>query len=192
MVLPILYGSGNLERRIGPTSVSAYSDRLIPTRIATEAFKLASYSKKSTISSRGIQTSVRLILPGELSKHAISEGTKSVIKFLAYKKQTILIIEQSEAHSSESLTSRSFASIPNMRRTMFILWSTPTYPSVTRTVTTRSAFLYFHNPRLRGDSHLCHHEEGGIGDCQEDEHLPDEVAEGRSGDNLSRKMKLDG
>jgi histone H2B len=45
-------------------------------RIAGEASKLASYNKKSTISSREIQTSVRLILPGELSKHAISEGTK--------------------------------------------------------------------------------------------------------------------
>ncbi|CAG8582067.1 16656_t:CDS:2 [Acaulospora colombiana] len=50
-------------------------------RIASEASRLASYSKKSTISSREIQTSVRLILPGELSKHAISEGTKSVTKF---------------------------------------------------------------------------------------------------------------
>ncbi len=49
-------------------------------RIATEASKLASYNKKSTISSREIQTAVRLILPGELSKHAISEGTKSVTK----------------------------------------------------------------------------------------------------------------
>lgn len=45
-------------------------------RIAEEASRLAQYSKKSTISSREIQTSVRLILPGELSKHAISEGTK--------------------------------------------------------------------------------------------------------------------
>ncbi|KAH8829426.1 histone-fold-containing protein [Flagelloscypha sp. PMI_526] len=50
-------------------------------RIATEASKLAQYTKKSTISSREIQTSVRLILPGELAKHAISEGTKSVTKF---------------------------------------------------------------------------------------------------------------
>ncbi|KAJ8082860.1 histone H2B [Marasmius sp. AFHP31] len=50
-------------------------------RIATEASKLATYSKKSTISSREIQTSVRLILPGELAKHAISEGTKSVTKY---------------------------------------------------------------------------------------------------------------
>ncbi|KAI5480523.1 DNA mismatch repair protein MSH2 [Pseudohyphozyma bogoriensis] len=43
-------------------------------RIAGEASKLASYNKKATISSREIQTAVRLILPGELSKHAISEG----------------------------------------------------------------------------------------------------------------------
>ncbi|KAF6743703.1 histone-fold-containing protein [Ephemerocybe angulata] len=41
-------------------------------RIATEASKLAAYSKKSTISSCEIQTTVRLILPGELAKHAIS------------------------------------------------------------------------------------------------------------------------
>jgi len=52
-------------------------------RIAEEASRLAHYSKKSTISSREIQTAVRLILPGELSKHAISEGTKSVTKFSA-------------------------------------------------------------------------------------------------------------
>src|SRR5271169_3452984 len=47
-------------------------------RVAGEASKLASYNKKSTISSREIQTAVRLILPGELAKHAVSEGTKAV------------------------------------------------------------------------------------------------------------------
>ena len=47
---------------------------------ACALIELASYSKKSTISSREIQTAVRLILPGELAKHAISEGTKSVTK----------------------------------------------------------------------------------------------------------------
>ena len=46
--------------------------------ISLPHLELAAYSKKSTISSREIQTSVRLILPGELAKHAISEGTKSV------------------------------------------------------------------------------------------------------------------
>ncbi|GMK59531.1 hypothetical protein CspeluHIS016_0801370 [Cutaneotrichosporon spelunceum] len=54
-------------------------------RIATEASKLASYNHRSTISSREIQTAVRLILPGELSKHAISEGTKAVTKFQSAK-----------------------------------------------------------------------------------------------------------
>ncbi|GAA5969024.1 hypothetical protein JCM21900_006347 [Sporobolomyces salmonicolor] len=49
-------------------------------RIAAEADKLASYNKKCTSSSREVQTSVKLILPGELSKHAICEGTKGVTK----------------------------------------------------------------------------------------------------------------
>lgn len=50
-------------------------------RVATEASKLASYNKRSTIGSREIQTAVRLILPGELAKHAISEGTRAVTKY---------------------------------------------------------------------------------------------------------------
>ena len=50
-------------------------------RLAGEAGKLATYSKKATLSSREIQTSVRLMLPGELAKHAVSEGTKAVTKF---------------------------------------------------------------------------------------------------------------
>ncbi len=54
-------------------------------RVAGEASKLALYNKKSTIGSREIQTSVRLILPGELAKHAVSEGTKAVTKYSASK-----------------------------------------------------------------------------------------------------------
>jgi len=50
-------------------------------RIATEAGRLARYNKRHTITSREIQTSVRLILPGELAKHAVSEGTKAVTKY---------------------------------------------------------------------------------------------------------------
>ena len=50
-------------------------------RIAGEAGKLVTYSKKATLSSREIQTAVRLMLPGELAKHAVSEGTKAVTKF---------------------------------------------------------------------------------------------------------------
>lgn len=50
-------------------------------RIASEASKLAAYNKKSTISAREIQTAVRLVLPGELAKHAVSEGTRAVTKY---------------------------------------------------------------------------------------------------------------
>ncbi|XP_032872753.1 histone H2B-like, partial [Amblyraja radiata] len=54
-------------------------------RIAGEASRLAHYSKRSTISSREIQTAVRLLLPGELAKHAVSEGTKAVTKYTSSK-----------------------------------------------------------------------------------------------------------
>ena len=50
-------------------------------KIATEVASLARYNKKPTVTSREIQTAVRLILPGELAKHAVSEGTKAVTKF---------------------------------------------------------------------------------------------------------------
>ncbi|XP_066292122.1 late histone H2B.L3-like [Branchiostoma lanceolatum] len=50
-------------------------------RIASESSRLANYNKRSTISSREIQTAVRLLLPGELAKHAVSEGTKAVTKY---------------------------------------------------------------------------------------------------------------
>ena len=50
-------------------------------KIAVETASLARYNKKPTVTSREIQTAVRLILPGELAKHAVSEGTKAVTKF---------------------------------------------------------------------------------------------------------------
>ncbi|XP_029655789.1 histone H2B, gonadal-like [Octopus sinensis] len=54
-------------------------------RIASEASRLAHYNKRSTISSREVQTAVRLLLPGELAKHAVSEGTKAVTKYTSSK-----------------------------------------------------------------------------------------------------------
>lgn len=54
-------------------------------RIAAEASRLAHYNKKSTITSREVQTAVRLLLPGELAKHAVSEGTKAVTKYTTSK-----------------------------------------------------------------------------------------------------------
>lgn len=50
-------------------------------RIALEASRIVRYNNKHTLSSREVQTAVKLILPGELAKHAVSEGTKAVSKF---------------------------------------------------------------------------------------------------------------
>ncbi|KAG7035420.1 hypothetical protein SDJN02_02216, partial [Cucurbita argyrosperma subsp. argyrosperma] len=55
-------------------------------KLAQESSKLARYNKKPTITSREIQTAVRLVLPGELAKHAVSEGTKAAEKKPAEKK----------------------------------------------------------------------------------------------------------
>ena len=54
-------------------------------RVANESSRLAHYNKKSTITSREIQTAIRLLLPGELAKHAVSEGTKAVTKYTSSK-----------------------------------------------------------------------------------------------------------
>jgi histone H2B len=50
-------------------------------RIAVEAAALTRVNKTKTMSSREIQTAVRLVLPSELAKHAMAEGTKCVAKF---------------------------------------------------------------------------------------------------------------
>ena len=50
-------------------------------RIAAEASRLAHCNKKSTITSREIETAVKLLLPGELVKHAVTEGSKAVAKY---------------------------------------------------------------------------------------------------------------
>lgn len=49
-------------------------------RIALEASKLVRTSKKHTLSAREVQSAVKLLLPGELSKHAIVEGCKALSK----------------------------------------------------------------------------------------------------------------
>ena len=47
-------------------------------RIAIEASKLVRYNKKHTLTAREIQSAVKLLIPGELAKHAIVEGAKAI------------------------------------------------------------------------------------------------------------------
>merc|ERR1712216_175753 len=79
-------------------------------KIATEASKLARYNKKPTVTSREIQTAVRLILPGELAKHAVSEGTKAVTKFTSNRRTEMgrrLLSGRGKGKSGKKAVSRS-------------------------------------------------------------------------------------
>ncbi|RXG61502.1 Histone H2B [Armadillidium vulgare] len=54
-------------------------------RNAAETSRLVHYNKRSTITSREIQTTIRILLPGELAKYTVSEGTKAVTKYTSSK-----------------------------------------------------------------------------------------------------------
>ncbi|XP_038630013.1 histone H2B-like [Scyliorhinus canicula] len=54
-------------------------------RTTCKSSRLIRYSKRQTISSWEIQTTVCLPPPGELAKHAVSKGTKVVTKYTSYK-----------------------------------------------------------------------------------------------------------
>ena len=54
-------------------------------KLSEEGGKLARYNKSKTLTSRELQTAARLLFPGELAKHAVSEGTKAVTKYTSSK-----------------------------------------------------------------------------------------------------------
>jgi len=49
-------------------------------KIALEASRLVRVNKRHTLSAREVQSAVRLLLPGELAKHAVVEGCKALSK----------------------------------------------------------------------------------------------------------------
>lgn len=53
-------------------------------RIAEEAAKLSEYRKRTTLSSGEIQGAVKLVLPGELGKHAIAEGSEAGTNYISH------------------------------------------------------------------------------------------------------------
>ncbi|KAF8009534.1 hypothetical protein BT93_J0519 [Corymbia citriodora subsp. variegata] len=53
-------------------------------RLAAEAARLSSYAGIKTLSSRDIQGAVRLVLPGELGRHAIAEGAKALSNYMEH------------------------------------------------------------------------------------------------------------
>jgi histone H2B len=54
-------------------------------RLAVESSKLAKRQKKTTLKAREMMTAAKLVLPGELAKHACVQGKKAVEKLAQTK-----------------------------------------------------------------------------------------------------------
>jgi len=74
-------------------------------RICLESENICRLTKRGSITSREIQTATRLILPGELAKHGISEGTKAVTKWNAST------AEEGEGHSGLTFPENKIAAL---------------------------------------------------------------------------------
>ncbi|XP_070506860.1 histone H2B-like [Chironomus tepperi] len=72
------------ECSISSSAMSILNSFVIDTfeKLAKEASGLTHHNKHATMTSRDIQTSTMLLLPGELGKYAISEGTRAVQKYI--------------------------------------------------------------------------------------------------------------
>ena len=50
-------------------------------RLGSEAARLSKANKTKTLTSREVSTACKLVLPSDLGKHAMAEGTKALAKF---------------------------------------------------------------------------------------------------------------
>mmetsp|Transcript_84399 Transcript_84399/g.185202 ORF Transcript_84399/g.185202 Transcript_84399/m.185202 type:complete len:122 (-) Transcript_84399:252-617(-) len=54
-------------------------------RLASESSNLMRISGRDTLTMKEVQSAVRLVLPGELARHALTEGTKAVMELQNHK-----------------------------------------------------------------------------------------------------------
>jgi histone H3/H4 len=50
-------------------------------RLAGEAGNMCKHNKKQTLDSNALKAAVKIILPGEIAKHAVSEAQKALAKY---------------------------------------------------------------------------------------------------------------
>jgi len=81
-VLKQVHPDASIGEKEGIPMVNALTNYLTD-KIARAVSILLRRTGRNTVTSREIQSAVRLILPGELAKHAVSEGTKAVTKYNA-------------------------------------------------------------------------------------------------------------
>jgi histone H2A len=88
--------------------------------ITAQAEELSAKEKRLTLTSREIQTAVRLILPGEIAKHAVSEGTKSVTKFQSHLSDRTSKVSGEKKGPTLSKTSQAGLQFPVGRITRYM------------------------------------------------------------------------
>ncbi len=73
------------EQGISRRAMAIVNDMVVDVqgRLGAESARLVRCNKRQTMTSREVETAVRLLLPGELARHAVSEGTKAVVKYNA-------------------------------------------------------------------------------------------------------------
>ncbi|VDP65572.1 unnamed protein product, partial [Echinostoma caproni] len=71
-------------RQVNPGTGISSKAMSIMNSFANDIFERID-AERSTIMSREIQTAIRLLLPGELATHAVSEGTNAVTKQTSVK-----------------------------------------------------------------------------------------------------------
>jgi histone H2B len=76
----VLKGGKNPNLALSGTAVKIVNSFVLDMfdKIATQAAALSRLTKKATLGSREVQTAVRLLVPGELASHCMSEAAKSV------------------------------------------------------------------------------------------------------------------
>ena len=79
------------DTEISPMAMRVMEDLMndLFERIVAEARLVARYNKRSTISSKEIQTAVKLLLPHELAKNAVFEGSKAMIIYHLHHQKLI-------------------------------------------------------------------------------------------------------
>ena len=85
-VLKLVWFEASISKR-GMSIVNSFISDMFE-RLCIEAGNLVRHNKRSTLTARDVQTSVKLVLPDELAKHAVYEGTRALRghqNFLQYK-----------------------------------------------------------------------------------------------------------
>ena len=89
-----IYKVGKQVNRSGVFTISSKGMEVVNDIVVGMAGKIASTARevmlkddKMTMTSRHIQTAVKLHLSGELLKHAVNEGLKHVTRFISYQSE---------------------------------------------------------------------------------------------------------